>query len=453
MANELFERTPLGWHSSTLGEICERGGGMVQTGPFGSQLHASDYVPEGVPSIMPVNIGDNRVMAEGIARVREQDAQRLERHRVRKGDIVYSRRGDVERRALIRDDEAGWLCGTGCLLVRLGSRSAMEARFASYYLGHPAVREWIVRHAVGATMPNLNTGILSAVPVLVPPPEEQRSISALLGALDDKIDLNRRMNETLEAMARALFKAWFVDFDPVRARARGRTPALMDAETAALFPDGLEAFESGEKPRGWAHRPLYDCAGWVNGAAYRDFQFCEQGEGLPIVKIAELKAGITSQTKFTLTNPGDKYLIDTGDVLFSWSGNPDTSIDTFVWSRGKAWLNQHIFKVVTGSRPERTFVLWLLRHLRPVFAEIARNKQTTGLGHVTAGDMRRLNVAVPEPVVLKAFDKMVGPIGDLMLARDRENVTLERLRGELLPKLLSGELRVRDADLIVERAV
>ena len=152
-ADQLVGPAPEGWEYTTLGVACERGGGDIQTGPFGSQLHAADYVPVGIPSIMPQNIGDNRIVEDGIARITPEDAKRLSRYLVGRGDIVYSRRGDVERRALVREREAGWLCGTGCLRVRLGEGGA-DPRYTSYYLGHPGVREWIVRHAHGATMPN-----------------------------------------------------------------------------------------------------------------------------------------------------------------------------------------------------------------------------------------------------------------------------------------------------------
>ena len=232
-----FAALPRGWERSTLGAACERGGGNIQTGPFGSQLHASDYRPVGIPSIMPQNLGDNRVIADGIARIGDSDLSRLQRYLVREGDIVYSRRGDVEKRALIRSREDGWLCGTGCLRLRLGKNGA-DPRYASYYLGHPAVREWIVRHAHGATMPNLNTAILSACPFVAPPIPEQRAIAHILGTLDDKIEMNRRMNATLQAMARALFRSWFVDFDPVRAKMEGRDAGL-PKEVADLFPDRL----------------------------------------------------------------------------------------------------------------------------------------------------------------------------------------------------------------------
>jgi type I restriction enzyme S subunit len=248
MAGDLINgEVPDHWEFTTLGDVCKRGGGNIQTGPFRSQLHASDYVPVGVPSIMPTDIGENRIVEDGIVRITEGDANRLGQHRLRAGDIVYSRRGDVEKRALIREREEGWLCGTGCLKVRLGS-GVVDPLFASLFLGHPAIREWIVRHAVGATMPNLNTSIMSAIPFAFPPLAEQKAITAVLGALDDKIELNRRMNATLEAMARALFQSWFVDFlpvranmdrstqtgDPVRAKLDGRKPIGFDEATAAL---------------------------------------------------------------------------------------------------------------------------------------------------------------------------------------------------------------------------
>src|SRR5437016_901661 len=235
MIEELFGQVPSSWEQTTLGEACRRSGGDIQTGPFGSQLHASDYVSEGLPSIMPQNIGDNRVIEDSIARINLADAKRLSRYLVREGDIVYSRRGDVEKRALIQVKETGWLCGTGCLRIRFGREDKVDPSYASYYLGHPNVREWIVRHAHGATMPNLNTAILSSLPFVVPPLADQHVIAHILGTLDNKIELNRRMNETLKAMARAIFKSWFVDFDSVCAKAEGRDPGL-PKHIADLFP-------------------------------------------------------------------------------------------------------------------------------------------------------------------------------------------------------------------------
>lgn len=175
---------PIGWSATTLGETCAHGGGNIQTGPFGTQLHASDYLPEGIPSIMPSDLRENRIDASSIARIGENDAKRLTAYRVQTGDVVYSRRGDVERRSLVRSAENGWLCGTGCLRVRFGS-CGLNPHFGAAYLGTSESRAWIVRHAVGATMPNLNTSILGALPIIVPPAELQSRFAAIAGPWDE----------------------------------------------------------------------------------------------------------------------------------------------------------------------------------------------------------------------------------------------------------------------------
>jgi type I restriction enzyme S subunit len=196
-------RIPRGWGQSTLGREVARHGGTIQTGPFGSQLHASDYVDQGVPVVMPKDIVGRRVSPHGVARVRESDAERLSRHRLAPGNIVYSRRGDVERHALIGTIERGWLCGTGCLLVRLGE-GWPSPEFASFSLDRPETRAWISQHAVGATMPNLNTAILGDVPMLRIPEAVLRSYATLIRPIqsltvqtEDESRLHSTLRDTL----------------------------------------------------------------------------------------------------------------------------------------------------------------------------------------------------------------------------------------------------------------
>ncbi len=165
-----------------------------------------------------------------------------------------------------------------------------DQRFVYYFFRWLAPR--IARMDVGSANPTLNRNHVHPIEIRWPPSTEQRAIAHILGTLDDKIELNRRMNETLEAMARALFKSWFVDFDPVRAKAEGRDPGL-PKPLADLFPDSFEDSEMGEIPSGWHASPVYDLATYINGAAYRAFEPNEERRGLPIIKIAELKAGVT----------------------------------------------------------------------------------------------------------------------------------------------------------------
>ncbi|MBK6532025.1 MAG: restriction endonuclease subunit S [Deltaproteobacteria bacterium] len=310
-----------------------------------------------------------------------------------------------------------------------------------------STKEAEIRQAAGGSaQPILNKSAFGQLPIVLPPPSQQHAIAYILSSLDDKIELNRRMNDTLEAMARALFKSWFVDFDPVRAKAEGRAPSGMDEETAKLFPSGFEDSELGEIPMGWTATPLYDIATYINGAAYAAFEPNEDRRGLPIIKIAELKAGVTTQTKFSDVSMPEKYRLSRGDILFSWSGNPDTSIDTFVWAHESAWLNQHIFRVIPHNADERSYVLSTLKYLKPTFAEIARNKQTTGLGHVTVADMKRLLIARPDAKILSAWAAIAGSLFEQIFHNDVSTTTLTALRDALLPRLLSGELDVSDAE-------
>ncbi len=310
-------------------------------------------------------------------------------------------------------------------------------RFVYYFF--KSITHQIARMDVGSANPTLNRNHVHPIQIKWPTLPEQKRIAHILGTLDDKIELNRRKNATLEAMARALFKSWFVDFDPVRAKLDGRKPEGMDAETAALFPSEFQDSPLGQIPKGWNTVPLYDTAKFINGAAFKTEDFCDTGTGLPVIKIAELKDGISTQTRWSQRQADPDQLINTGDLLYSWSGSPDTSLDVFIWNNGRGLLNQHIFKVNTCSSANKRFVYYLLKHLRTVLVETARNKQTTGLGHVTVADMKRLMVCCPSKDVLAAFDNIVSPIFDKAFANTVENHTLATLRDKLLAHLITGE--------------
>ena len=355
-------------------------------------------------------------------------------------DVVLSRRCNPGETAYV---PAGIECALGQNLVLL--RADGRKLF-------PPFLRWLVRGTDwweqvgtfihdGAVFESLRCADIPNFKMPLPPLPEQKAIAGVLGALDDKIELNRRMNATLEAMARALFQSWFEDFDPVRAKLDGRTPVGMDPATAAFFPASFHDSPLGHIPTGWGAIPLYDTAQWVNGAAFKNEDFCSSGEGLPVIKIGELKGGISDQTKWCQRDAGADKIIDTGDLVYSWSGSPDTSLEAFLWSGGRGLLNQHIFKVISPTAAEKRFVYYLLQYLRPVLVEKARNKQTNGLGHVTIADMKRLLVCMPSKDVLAAFDLNIAPIFDKAFTNTLESRTLATLRDTLLPKLLSGELK------------
>ncbi len=277
------------WRGCTIGELCDAGVVELQTGPFGTQLHAHDYVEDGVPVVPTEAIRNRQIDHSVLPKISPGKAEELTRHRLELGDILFARRGvqATGHIGCVREAEDGFLCGTGAirLRVRRGS-SSVSPDFLSHVLANPASVEWFKFHAIGATMPNLNEGIIRSFPLQMPPLPEQRAIAHILGTLDDKIELNRRMNETLESMARALFKSWFVDFLPVRAnmearnrKARTQTGDPLPApqnevarqagglpkSLADLFPDSFEDSELGEIPKGWRVGPILETARLLSG--------------------------------------------------------------------------------------------------------------------------------------------------------------------------------------------
>jgi len=398
------------------------------------------------------NVFDRRFDTDGLAFISDEQADGLRGVVLQPGDILLNITGDgvtFGRACIVPSDVLPACVNQHVSIIRVDPQRAVPG-YVLAFLTHPDVKPYIESFNAGGSRRAITKGHIESFLLPLPPLPEQRTIAHILGTLDDKIELNRRMNETLEAMARALFKSWFVDFDPVRAKSEGRQPSGMDAETAKLFPSEFVESELGPIPKGWTAAPLYDIATYINGAAYAAFQPNDERRGLPIIKIAELKAGVTSHTRFSDVEMPEKYRIARGDILFSWSGNPDTSIDTFVWPHGPAWLNQHIFRVIPHADNERAFVLSTLKYLKPVFAEIARNKQTTGLGHVTSADMKRLLVARPDDRVASAWSIIAAPLLERIFHNEVESHSLSTARDTLLPRLLSGELEVFISDRVVE---
>ena len=244
----VYGEFPAHFRVETLRNLCAGKNG-IQTGPFGSQLHQRDYVPVGTPIITVEHLGENRILHESLPRVSDSDRGRLAKYLLQDGDIVFSRVGSVDRRALVSGTEEGWLFSGRCLRVR-PDPSKVDSQYLSYFLGLEVFREYIRSIAVGATMPSLNTRILSDIPIVLPDISEQKAIAHVLGTLDNKIELNRRMNRTLGEMARAIFQDWFVDFGPTRAKI-GWAGILPPIGAMELVPRRTGGLGTGGDPEGW----------------------------------------------------------------------------------------------------------------------------------------------------------------------------------------------------------
>lgn len=242
------------------------------------------------------------------------------------------------------------------------------------------------------------------------------------------------MNETLEAIGRALFKSWLIDFDHVRAKAEGCDPGL-PKHIADLFPDRFEDSDLGEIPAGWEIRGLDEIARFLNGLALQKYP-PKDGRSLPVIKIAQLRAGNTIGADRASADLKPDYVVQDGDILFSWSG----SLECVVWAGGIGALNQHLFKVTSDGYPRWFCYLWIHQHLEH-FRYIAAGKATT-MGHIQRHHLTDAKVVVAPLDVMDGADTLITPLFDQILHLRIQSRTLAALRDALLPKLLSGELRV-----------
>lgn len=284
------------------------------------------------------------------------------------------------------------------------------------------------------------TDILKSIRIWLPDAKEQLRIARVLEAIDDKIELNRRMNDTLEAMARAIFQSWFIDFDPVRAKAGGESPDSicqrlgMTTELLARFPETFVESPLSAIPAGWTVCALDEIAEYLNGLALQKFPAVEGDDWLPVVKIAQLRAGHTHTADKASTQVPPAYVVENGDVLFSWSG----SLEVDIWCGGRGALNQHLFKVTSNTYPRWFYFLWTKYHLN-AFRDIAANKATT-MGHIQRKHLTEATVLCPPLAVIDEMTKVMAPLIDMTISCRLESARLAQVRDALLPELLSGNI-------------
>lgn len=390
--------------------------GVVQPG---------QHVADGVPIVRVTNVREGRIDTDEPLRVSREIASKYNRTRLRGGELLLTLVGTVGETAIVPQSLAGWntarAVGVVPVLTDPGSR------WVQYALRTGLAREHVSSRQNTTVQATLNLKDVSALPIPMPPRRVRDSIAAVLGSLDDKIELNRKMNRTLEAMAKAVFKSWFIDFD-------GHDPNdLVDSELGLI-------------PRDWKVASLDSIADFLNGAACQKYPAVEGRPSLPVIKIRELNQGITAETDQATADIPAKWWVKDGDVLFSWSG----SLVVKVWTGGRGALNQHLFKVTSSMYPRWYFLLWTKHHLAE-FQRIAADKATT-MGHIQRHHLSNAKVLVPPKDALDKVGGLLGPLVDRQAANDLESRTLAALRDALLPKLMSGEIRVPEVEEAVEVA-
>ena len=303
-------------------------------------------------------------------------------------------------------------CSADVLVLR--AKQGIIPSFLYYILSDDAFFEYATATSKGTKMPRGDKIAIMKYKVPNVSPEIQQKIASILSVLDHKIELNQRQNNNLEQQAQALFKSWFVDFEPF----------------------------GGVMPEDWKVGNLLDIADYLNGLAMQKFRPTENEIGLPVLKIKELRQGFCDNSS-ELCSPNVKreYVVDDGDVIFSWSG----SLLVDFWCGGKCGLNQHLFKV-TSEKFEKWFYYSWTKHYLNKFVAVAADKATT-MGHIKRDELEKAEVVIPSSIDYQKIGKVLSPIYDLIIQNRIENTRLAAIRDALLPKLMSGEIDVSNVDI------
>ena len=427
--NNEFKQTEIGsipndWNVKPLTElivhIVDNRGRSAPTNEIGIPLIATNCIKE--DRLYPAK--------ERIRFVSESAYKTWFRDHPKPGDIIIVNKGTPGLVSFVPDPVD--FCMAQDMVALRSNPEKIYNRYLFAFLRSKNFKHQVDSLNVGTTIPHLKKSVFSELYIPIPLRNEQIFIGNIHFSLLKKVEIIRYTNRILNNIGKALFKHWFLDFQ------------FPDKGGNQYRSNSGEMVESiiGDIPKGWNVASLYDIAHFINGKAFKTKDFDSDGCGLPIIKISELKNGITDQTKFSSDKHEDKYRIENGEILFSWSGSPKTSLDTFIWSKGVGWLNQHIFRVIPKNNALKYFIYYAMRLKRREFVQIARNRQTTGLGHVTLADLKRIKMAIPEEKIVNSFNAIIRPVFERTYENLVEDNHLSLLKNTLLPKLISGKIRV-----------
>ena len=434
------------WNTRTIDEIKADHQYSIAIGPFGSRLKADRYTAGGVPVIRGNNISDTRSFVGDLAFVSEETADELRSSNAFPDDLVFPHRGTIGQVGIVPRRAAPRYVLSTSLMKLSCNKTLVDPLFVFYFFRSNQGREGLLQYASTVGTPGIGQPLTSlrSIALRVPPLPEQRAISHILGTLDDKIELNRRMNETHEATARALFKSWFVDFDPVRAKMAGRDTGL-PKHVADFFPDRMVESELGELPEGWKPVPLPEL---IEVNPQRPLQ---RGKAAPYLNMANMPAKGHVPESVDQRPYGSGMRFANGDTLIAritpCLENGKTAYVDFLRDDEIGWGSTEyiVMKPITPLPNE--FVYCLARSAKFREFAIQNMSGTSGRQRVPATALSRFAMPLP-PVQLAAE---FGRTTQLLLARAnravRESRTLAAHRNALLPKLISGEMRVQDVQI------
>jgi type I restriction enzyme S subunit len=433
------------WIPETLGGIAGSEYGLVD-GPFGSSLPASDYTEDGIPVIRGSNLslGETRFKANEFVFVSEATAVRLSRSLCRPDDIIFTKKGTIGQTGIIPNNIGfcRFLLSSNQMKLTVDPTKAIP-QFVYYVVSSESSREKILKDASVTGVPKINLGYIRTFPILLPPLDEQNRIVGTLGAIDEKIEQLVRENSTLEAIARTIYKSWFVDFDPVRAKAEGREPEGMDAATAALFPSEFEESETRIIPAGWTTSVLGDvCEVAKVGAQKADLLPNENYVGLEHIP-RESWALSSWGTAEELQSGKSRFL--KGDILFG-------KLRPYFHKVCIAPVDGVCSTDILVMRPrEPEWLAFVLCHAssKELIEYATRLSNGAKMPRSSWNDLKVYKAEIPPESLAESFNRLVRPIAEKIIANVHAAATLAELRDSLLPRLISGKLRVPEAEAML----
>jgi type I restriction enzyme S subunit len=439
---------PASWKWRRLDDVCE--------GIFDCPHSTPKLTLDGLYVVRSQDIRSGVFRLEEAGRVTEETyLERIKRVEPRYGDLLYSREGTYFGIAAEVPRNIRVCLGQRMVLIRPKAKY-LNFRFLRYWLNSPVLAAHIYGHRDGTVAERLNLPTIRGLPVPVAPLVQQQAIAQILGTLDDKIELNQQMNHTLEVIARTIFKSWFIDFDPVRAKMDGQQPAGMDAETAALFPAEFEDSALGKIPKGWKVKTLSYFIDIKHGYAFKGEFFRDQPPGDILLTPGNFAMGggfKDDKFKYYIGEVPEEFVLAKGDLLITMTDLSKLG-DTLGYPaiipterEGRYLHNQRLGKVIIKCENSISkFYLYYLLTTNEYRHEILAGATGTTVKHTSPGRIQAFRFCMPTSELSLRFDGIVASLFDKMLLNNDEKQNLTSIRDALLPKLLSGDVYIKDVE-------
>lgn len=404
----------MSWEKVKLGEISF----CIQPGPFGSQLHNSDYADEGTPIIMPKDMVDGHIRHTGLIRVPEEHVARLQRHQVCAGNLMVARKGDVRKCVYITENENGWLTGSDCLKVALNENVCFP-KYIYYQLRSPYIGRWLEQISIGATMPSINTGLLSGIEMYLPSLEIQRRIADILSAYDNLIENNRKQIKLLEEAAQRLYKEWFVDL---------------------RFPGHEHTKIVDDVPEGWEKSTVSNISSILRRGISPKYN--DQAELMVINQkcIRQTVVTFDEARRQEKLFPEEMNLQDSDTVICSTGAGTLGRVGQIFGNYPQTTFDSHVTLVRAKSGFGKQYLFHFLKYCQSYL--MGMGKGSTNQLELSRRTIQDLEILIPLEEIGQMFESLVQSIHDKISAVNAEIDRLQSARDRLLPKLMSGEVEV-----------